>query len=391
MSRPPYRHGSTSLVLIDRLAKSLDLPFAKNKALGPLVTFTRGSSSPGFDINGLRFVVADNVPVFSHDRLTGTSLGLAIFEARTFTCLHNRDLSQDTGGGGPWALTNITAAKDAVNLDGDANGCSTLIATAANATALQTITAASTNRAATAYIKRKTGTGEVDFTQDGGSTWVDITSSLSTGAFYQALKQQSVLNVQIGVRVVTDTDEIIVDLVGLEAGAFPTPVMETGADAVIRAVDVPTISDVTWLNQSRGTFVTQVLLVAVGTGNFHVAWAVDDGSTANRFLARHDNHPTNISHNTVSFGETFGAIIISAAVAGVSQKWGMTYEQDSVFGAVDGTVSGPDTSADLPPSGALTTMRIGHSSLGRVLNGYSARLSHIPAPVSPAQLQVLVS
>ena len=58
------------------------------------------------------------------------------------------------------------------------NSCSTVKAFANNATILQQFTMASAARSFSAYVKRKTGTGTISITRDGGSNWTDVTSQI---------------------------------------------------------------------------------------------------------------------------------------------------------------------------------------------------------------------
>ena len=74
---------------------SLDLRFAENKSLVDavsgqnLVTFTRASSGTFIDSQGLIQTAAENVPRFTHDPVTGESLGLLVEEQRTNSIRNN--------------------------------------------------------------------------------------------------------------------------------------------------------------------------------------------------------------------------------------------------------------------------------------------------------------
>src|SRR4029450_7617101 len=68
----------------------------------------------------------------------GNGTGLLVEDARTNLVLRSRDLTNASGTKG-----NATAALDQTGPDGSANSASSLLATAGNATALQSITDAS--------------------------------------------------------------------------------------------------------------------------------------------------------------------------------------------------------------------------------------------------------
>ena len=88
---------------------------------------------------------------------------------------HNRVLTNAS-----WTATNITPALNQVGLDGSSNTASSITATAGNGTILQAITSTSATRVQSAYCKRITGSGEIDMTTDGGTTWTAITCTSTT-------------------------------------------------------------------------------------------------------------------------------------------------------------------------------------------------------------------
>lgn len=238
---------------------TLDLRFAENKSLidavsgQSLITFTRTSSGTYVGSDGLIKTAAANEARFDHDPATGESLGLLVEEQRTNLLLHNRTLTNAA-----WVAINITAAKDQTGVDGVNNSASSITASAGNATILQTITSASAARATCAYVKRITGTGTVQMTQDNGTTWtaVTVTSSWSRVTIPSA----TVTNPVVGFRVVTSGDAIAVDYVQLESAAASTSAIETTSAAVTRAADLVSITGTnfsSWYQQSPHTVYLQ--------------------------------------------------------------------------------------------------------------------------------------
>lgn len=126
-----------------------------------------------------------------------------------------------------WVKTSMTAAKTSVGIDGVANACTRLTATGANGTALFTLTAAASSRAYSFYVKRITGAGNIQITQDNGGTWTTVAVS---AAFTLVQLNASVLNAVFGIRIVTSGDAIDVDCNQFEAGTFATtPIPAAGA------------------------------------------------------------------------------------------------------------------------------------------------------------------
>lgn len=154
---------------------------------------------------------------------------LLLEAARTNVVLHNRDMTNAA-----WVKTTMTAAKDQTGPDGVANSASSLLATAANATCLQAITLASSARFQAARVKRLVGSGIVNMTMDGGTSWIVITPT--TDWTRVTIPTQTLVDPNVGFRLVTLDDKIAVDFVQNENGTFQSSVIATTA-AVTRSAD----------------------------------------------------------------------------------------------------------------------------------------------------------
>lgn len=174
---------------------------------------------------------------------SGASLGVLIEPVGQNDFLNNRDLSQATT-----TKTSMTCAKTATGVDGVANSATTCTASGASSTALQAIVRASAANATSMYIRRRTGTGTVSVTRDNGTTWSDITSSL-TSSWKRAVCRDTEgcmggrciivadlcatsANPTVGIRISTSGDAVDVDLVQNETGPQNTsPITTLGAAA----------------------------------------------------------------------------------------------------------------------------------------------------------------
>jgi hypothetical protein len=125
----------------------------------------------------------------------------------------------------------------AIGLDGIDNTATTLTATATDATILQSTTIASAARCASAYVKRRTGTGTISFTQDGGSSWTDITSLINSSTWSRVQITATLANPSVGFKISTSGDAIDVDCVQNEAGVVATSPIVTTTTAVTRNAD----------------------------------------------------------------------------------------------------------------------------------------------------------
>lgn len=185
----------------------------------------------GAGADGCKYFATDwqgaPIPVANLTRLRKDTAG-------TNVLLWSRDLSNAA-----WSTkTNIIAAKIANGLDGIANSASTLTATSADAIILQpTSGIASAARCSSAYVRRKTGTGTISFTQDGGSTWTDITSQLNATTYSRVQITATLANPSVGFKISTSGDVIVVDCVQNEAGEVATSPIVTTTTTVNRSAD----------------------------------------------------------------------------------------------------------------------------------------------------------
>ena len=177
-----------------------------------------------------------------------TSNGLLIEEARTNRILWCRDATQAN-----WVKTNVTAAKDQTGIDGFANAASSLTATANDGTCIQTITLASGSRTGSVYLKRITGTGNVQVSLD-GTTYSTV--DLSASEWRRIVLSGTVTNPTVGIKLAVSGDAVAMDYGQVEDGAFvTTPILTTAATAT-RAVDAASISGAnfdSWYVQGQGT------------------------------------------------------------------------------------------------------------------------------------------
>jgi hypothetical protein len=175
-----------------------------------------------------------------------------------------------------WVKTDCTAAKTATGTDFTVNSASTLTATAANATCLQTITSGSANRVTGAFIKRRTGTGVVNMTQDNGATWTPVTVPAAWGAAPIVIPAATLANPVIGFQIVTSGDAIDVDWVQHELGSYITsPISGT---RTIDSIKVPASAAVNFRQDKQITFIRLKMNFASSAGNKAI-FAANTGAT----------------------------------------------------------------------------------------------------------------
>jgi len=118
----------------------------------------------------------------------------------------NQALYSEDFSNAAWTKSNVTIGADSEEAPDQNTTADTLTASAGNATCLQTVTASSDQFIYGMWLKRKTGTGNIDITTDGGSNW-DTVAVTRSWTFFECTAQTT-SNPQFGVRIVTSGDEV---------------------------------------------------------------------------------------------------------------------------------------------------------------------------------------
>lgn len=256
----------------------LDLDFANNAGLirgygtgGAMdgVTFSRSSTGRYFDANGLLAAASANVPRFDWASAARTGEGtttspyviplaaapvcngLLIEESRVNRLVWCRDATQSA-----WAKSNITAAKNQIGIDGVVNSASRLTASANGGTCIQSTTVASGARTGSVYLKRLTGTGDVQVSLD-NATWATV--ELSSTEWRRIAFNATVTNPVVGIKLATSGDAVAMDYAQIEDGTFPTSPIETLIASASRSADLASLQGAAMagLQIASGTFAVQ--------------------------------------------------------------------------------------------------------------------------------------
>ncbi len=167
----------------------------------------------------------------------------------------NKQLHSNNQTDAEYTATNVTPSQDQTGLDGKPNNACKLVATGANGTVIgSAITAASGTHAIAVYLQRETGSGDIDLTLDNGSTWTTVPVTAAMNRFL--LDQAALTNPQMGTRIVTDTDAVIVgndecylNTTAEELKLLNGPIYTTSASVAIDAVR-PTFDTENHVNSS---------------------------------------------------------------------------------------------------------------------------------------------
>jgi hypothetical protein len=192
-------------------------------------TFTGGNQSMYMGPAGLLVQSVTNTPRIEYDA-SGNCLGLLMEASRTNLALHSDDHTNAA-----WVKSNMTTAKTSTGPDGVASSATRLTASAGNATSLQTVVSASATRASSVWMRRITGTGNIDMTLDNGVGWTTKTLTSSWARF--DISQAAVTNPVFGIRIVTSGDAIDVYGNQMESAAFASSLIPTTTVSVARTAD----------------------------------------------------------------------------------------------------------------------------------------------------------
>lgn len=264
-----------------------------------------------------------------------------------------------------WAKVTITAVKTSTGIDGVGSSCSRVTATAGNGTILQTLVAAASNRTYSCFIKRITGTGEIDISED-GTTWTNITSQINSATFTRVSITVSQLNAAFGLRIVTSGDAIDVDFNQFEAGGFATSPMDAAGAA--RNADALTYTSSGNVGSVTSSLYCEWLEPSIvsDTANFPRMFQIDDGSENN--VATLFANPSATSTATARMiGATVanaGASSLASSISAIAiNKIAGTFAVNRSAISVNGQSVVQDTTAVVYPI-SPTTIRICNRSSG---------------------------
>lgn len=309
---------------------------------------------------------------------SGTPLGIRVESAATNLCLWSNDLTNAA-----WTKSNMTTSRTATGPDGVANAATICTATAGNATALQAITSTSQARITGVGLRRRTGTGNVDLTQDNGTTWT--TQALTSSWQIFPLPSVTSANPTVGIRIVTSGDAVDVAYFKHETGAVLTSPIETFGATVTRAADNISLatSAFPWSN-------TEVTIVAQVSSFATTAVAIVEAAATARADARAALEYSAPSIRAVATAAAFSSQYTQSFTVTLANqnKIAARFRTNDFHSAANGILGTPDTSGTFAAS-PLVNVTFGSQGAAGHLNGHLQTILILPRAASNTELQTL--
>lgn len=221
------------------LSTGLDLLDNVTGALIAGTTFTRASTATYYNAAGTMVSAAINTARYDYQAaftggVSGTFRGLLIESQKTNAALRSQEFDNAS-----WTKTNVTATADQAADPFGTSLADTLSATLANGTVQQAVATTAINWTFSVFLRRKTGTGNVDISMD-GVTWVTkaVTASLQR---FEVTQTGVAGTSNPGIRLVTSGDEVYAFGAQPEAGSFASSYIPTVGATVTRSRDIATI------------------------------------------------------------------------------------------------------------------------------------------------------
>ena len=379
--------GSTVATAVCEFEKSHTTPvfFSGTTTATSPASYTAPTYVPNTDT-----AAAYHAPRFDYDPVTLAAKGL-LLEAPATNLLNWSQTFATTGGtNNNWADTNLT--RTSTNNTSPDNGTTALriTASAANGTIISSAAiGTSASRVLSVWLRRVTGTGNIQYTLDNGTSYTTqaITSSWVRYSFPATTAAQ-----RVGFRIVTSADAIEIWGAQLETTAS-TSYIPTGSSQVTRAVDTAIIAGTNfsswYTGGTTGTFVTEwCRCTATTTQRTVIATSDVSNQHLHQYIAATTSR-LRLADKVPAFIET-----ANASVDNSINKGAFSYSGSVQSLCLNGGTVVPGT---LTFTTAPTWLSIGGPSTNGtsitdtavVLNNAIRKIKYFPTRLSDAQLQTL--
>lgn len=323
---------------------------------------------------------AINEPRLEYDA-SGNPLGLLIEEARTNKVAYSQDFTNSI-----WIKTDVTVASAPIAAPDGTMTANHVVKTGSSGH-LSENNIGNTSDRVSVWARTVSGTGTMYLAYQSASALVTVTEE------WQRLDAQLNNDHAYVANFRGDATLTEVYLWGaqVETGAFPTSYIPTSGSTVTRAADLASLPVERFAyNQSKGSVVaTGSAISTAGAGKDMVN--LNDGTNSNYMQLNKTAYTDQTrARFLVNTGNTTQAQIYSAAgsvsAGSVNKQAGAFQKNDFAF-VFDGSLSGVDTSGEVPP---VTTVTLGALATSQQqLNGHIKQIQYYPKRLSNTELQLL--
>ena len=368
---------------------TLSLDFTTG-VLDSRLTFTRSTTGTYINSSGYVTSAAINAPRFDYDPTTMTPRGLLIEGSASNLLTYSEAFTPD------WTDTNIT--RDGTlrtSPDGTADALR-VTASAGNATIIRTSAiGTSAQRTFSVWLRRVTGTGNIQYTQNNGTNWTTqaITSSWVRYTFTHSVDHQA------GIRIVTSGDEIEIWGAQLEAGSGASSYIPTVASTVTRVADFCTIPTSSFIT---GPLYPQTLFVecipATPSAAFPDIVRLFDRTAGGTFSYGTELYyygsSTMTAQRKINASTNTDRSLASGLAYNSRHKIAVAIDSSTFLGSYDGLTGSGTTTAPSALATQVTHMGVGCSgdaSAGSVMFGTIRQIKFFPFAMAQSQLNALTT
>ena len=372
-----------------RFLPTVDLDFTNmGGVLDSRFTFVRALAGTYINSAGLVATGTANTARFTYDPTTLLPLGL-LNEGSAQNLLNFSETFATTGGANNnWA--NVSLTRTSTNNTSPRNDATALrlTATATNATIISTASLSAGNvlHTLSVWMRRVTGTGNIQFTLNNGTTWTtQAITTLWVRYTFPAVQSSAK---RVGFRVTTNNDAIELWGVQLETGNGSSSYIPTTTARVTRDCDDCRITDLSAFkySQLQGSLYASGVITKSGSNSLILAGFYNEGADV-QCLAFVTDSASNLESKASDGGDTSSTNFTYSL--NTAYNFGLSYNFALGTSALISCVNGANAQTSTTALGSTENsdmFNFGEAADGNFAHGTIARVKYWPTAKTAAEL-----